>query len=191
MATQITLKGSVEYNPSYPPHDAKKGYVAKITGRVSGAMKYNREFFGEEVTLVEGDEGLYERQNGLKKGGFARYYHVVLSHPEHGLIMSVDCEDIVPQIAKLLDDGIAIADAVEVTDLRPSERVEGRMIFTAVARTAAQAKKARQSATIDSAVATCLDVLRLLPEAEQKKAMSAIKAALKPTPPAADPADAQ
>lgn len=35
--TQITLTGTTNYNPSYPPRDAKKGYVAKITGRAAGA----------------------------------------------------------------------------------------------------------------------------------------------------------
>ena len=52
MREQITLSGSTNYNPSYPPANAKKGYVARITGRAGGAVKYQREFFGESVDLV-------------------------------------------------------------------------------------------------------------------------------------------
>lgn len=142
MSDQITLAGRTDYNERFPPRDAKKGYVARITGREAGAVKYARDFLGLKATLLEGDEGLYERQIGEKKGGYTRYYHVVLSHPEHGLILSEDCESELPKIAKLLDDGVAIEDTVDVTDIRPSVKVEGRMIFTAVARTAAAAKKA-------------------------------------------------
>lgn len=180
MTSQITLYGPTQYNTSYPPANAKKGYVAKITGKAAGPLKYEREFFGGEVKILEGEKGLYERQVGNKNGGFTRYYHVILSHPDHGLIKSADCEDEVPKIAKLLDAGVSIEDAVEVEALRPSEKEEGLMIFTATARTAAQAKKAAKSATIGSAVADCLAALKLLPEAEQKKALSEIKKALKP-----------
>lgn len=178
--TQITLTGTTDYNPSYPPRDAKKGYVAKITGRAAGSRKYEREFFGGEADLLEGDEGLYERQRGNKKGGFTRWYHVLLSHPDHGLILSADCEDEVPQIAKLLDAGHAIEDCVEVVDLRPSERVEGRMIFTVKARTPAAAKKAVKSATIESAVESCWSVLSLMPEKEVKKVMAELRKRMKP-----------
>lgn len=182
--TEITLSGPTHYNTSYPPRDARKGYVAKITGRAAGALKYAREFFGESVTVLEGDEGLYERQIGEKKGGATRYYHVVLSHPEHGLILSVDCESELPKIAKLLDDGVAIADAVEVANLRPSEKVEGRMVFDAVARTAAAAKKSAKSATVDSAIEACWQQLSLLPEKEQKAVMKALKERISPPKPA-------
>ena len=181
---QIILYGQTHYNPSYPPSGAKKGYVAKITGRAAGSVKYEREFLGDCANLLAGDEGLYERQIGEKKGGYTRYYHVMLSHPEHGLILSGDCESELPKIAKLLDDGVAIADAVEVTDLRPSTKVEGRMTFTAVARTKAAAAKAVKSATIESAVEHCMAVLRLLPEAEQKKVLAALKKQTSPVKPA-------
>lgn len=175
MIDEITLTGPTNYNPRFAPSGAKKGYVARITGRASGAVKYEREFLGSEATLLAGDEGLYERQIGEKKGGYTRYYHMLLSHPEHGLILSADCEAEVPKIAKLLDDGVEIQGAVEVIDLRPSERHEGRMIFTARARTKSQAKQARAAASIDGAVTDCIAVLRGLSVAEQKKAISEIR----------------
>jgi len=173
--TEITLRGRTNYNTSFPPANAKKGYVAKITGRAAGARKYEREFFGESVTILAGDEGLYERQIGEKNGGFTRYYHVILMHPEYGLIGSVDCEDAVPKIAKLLDDGVSIADAVEVTNLRPHSSVEGRMSFDAKARTPGAAKRVAKSATIESAVETCMEVLSMLPEAEAKKVLAELR----------------
>jgi hypothetical protein len=186
--TEITLTGPTNYNESYPPKNARKGYVAKITGRASGAKKYEREFFGESVTLLEGDEGLYERQIGDKKGGYTRYYHVMLFHPEHGLILSVDCEDEVPKLAKLLDDGRKIEDIVEVVDLRPSQKFEGRMIFDVAVRTATQAKAAAKSATIESATETCWDVLRLLPEKEAKKVLTELRKRVSPPKPKAEAA---
>lgn len=173
--TEIRLTGITEYNEEFPPRDAKKGYVARITGRASGAVKYAREFFGSEAILLEGDEGLYERQNGNKKGGHTRYYHVILTHPEHGLIISVDCEEEVAKIAKLLDDGVSIADAVEVTNLRPSEKVEGRMIFDAVARTKSEAAKVQKAESLEMVVENCLQHLRLLPAKEAAKAMRMLK----------------
>lgn len=181
VTTQITLTGTIQYNEKFPPRDAKKGYVAKIKGREAGPVKYKREFFGQEVTVLEGDEGLYERQVGDKKGGCTRYYNVVLSHPDHGLIVSTDCEEQVAKIAKLLDDGISIEDAVEVTDLRPSQKVEGRMVFEAVARTASQVVKAQVGATLDSAIESCWAVLGMLPEKDAKKVMTALKAKMAPT----------
>jgi len=181
MTTEIRLTGPTEYHERFPPRDARKGYVARITGRASGAVMYAREFLGSQVTLLEGDEGLYERQVGDKKGGCTRYYHVVLSHPEHGLMLSEDCESELPKIAKLLDEGVVIADAVEVTDLRPSKKVEGRMTFTAVARPKAQAAKAAVAQTIESAVEACWAALSDLPEREVKKVLAAVKARLTPT----------
>lgn len=185
--TEITLAGTTDYNERFPPRDAKKGYVAKITGRAAGALKYQREFLGTEVTLLEGDEGLYERQRGDKKGGCTRWYNVMLSHPEHGLILSVDCESELPRIAKLLDEGVAIADAVEVTNLRPSEKVEGRMIFDAVARTKSEAKKAAVAQTVESAVETCWQAMCHLPEKEAKKVLAALKLRVSPKPADAQP----
>ena len=177
---RINLAGTTDYNVKYPPANAKKGYVARIRGTAPGAVKYDREFLGDEVGLVEGDEGLYERQRGDKKGGHTRWYHVLLSHPDHGLILSVDCEEELPKIAKLLDAGTAIQDAVEVTDLRPSERYEGRMIFTARARSKAEAAKAAKSATVDSAIETCWAALSLLPEKEAKAVLAALKLRVSP-----------
>ena len=180
--TKITLAGSTEYNDRFPPRDAKKGYVARITGRAAGAVKYAREFLGSDATLLEGDEGLYERQIGNKKGGCTRYYHVILSHPEHGLMLSGDCDAELPKIAKLLDDGVSIEDAVEVTDLRPSQKVEGRMAFTAIARTKTQASKAAVGQTIDSAVAACWAAMCNLPDREAKAVLKAIKSRMTPAP---------
>jgi hypothetical protein len=184
---RINLAGTTDYNVKYPPANAKKGYVARIRGTAPGAVKYDREFLGDKVGLVEGDEGLYERQRGDKKGGHTRWYHVLLSHPEHGLILSVDCEEELPKIAKLLDAGIPIQDAVEVTELRPSERYEGRMIFTARARSKAEAAKAANSAietapvttpdapTLDAAIDACWAILAQLPEKDAKAALAALK----------------
>ena len=189
--TEITLTGTTDYNERFPPRDAKKGYVARITGRAVGALKYQREFLGHEVALLEGDEGLYERQRGDKKGGYTRWYNVILSHPEHGLILSVDCESELPKIAKLLDEGVAIADAVEVANLRPSEKFEGRMIFDAVARTSGAAKKAAVGQTIDSAVEACWQTMCNLPEKEAKKVLAALKLRVSPPKPAAVIVDEQ
>lgn len=173
--TEILLRGPVRYNERFPPKGAKKGYVARITGRAPGALKYARDFLGSEVTVLEGDEGLYERQIGDKKGGATRYYHVVLSHPEHGLILSTDCENELPKIAKLLDDGVPIQDAVEVADLAPSERTEGLMRFTAVARSAAKAKKAAKAAGIDDAADQCWAVLAQLGEKDRNKVLTELR----------------
>lgn len=180
MRTEVTLRGSTEYNTSYPPRDAKKGYVAKISGRAAGALKFERQFCGEELTVLPGDEGFFERQIGKKKGGYTRYYHVILSHPEHGLILSSDCEDEAPKIAKLLDEGVDIHDAIEIVDLRPSERDPDNWIFDAKARTASAAKQAAKSATIDSAIADCWACLSLLPAPEQKKVMAELRKRVSP-----------
>lgn len=178
---QITLRGTTDYNTSYPPRDAKKGYVAKLKGTTAGALKFEREFFGDECIVTEGDEGLYERQRGDKKGGFTRWYPVIISHAEHGLIIDGDCDEVeVKKIAKLLDQGIEIADAVEVCDLRESENNPGNWLFTAKARTASQAAKAKKSATIDSAIEECWSVLSLMPEAEQKKILAELKKRVSP-----------
>ena len=48
MVDEITLHGTTEYNPRFAPSGAKKGYVARITGRKSGPMKYEREFLESE-----------------------------------------------------------------------------------------------------------------------------------------------
>lgn len=172
---QVKLSGSVQYNTSYPPQNAKKGYVAKIIGRASGPMKYEREFLGKEADIFEGDEGLYERQRGDKKGGCTRWYHVVLSHPEHGLIVSNDCENEAPRIAKLLSEGHDIHDIVTYSELTPSQKVEGRMEFGVIVRSPAAAKKAAQSATVDIAVEACWDVMKSLSTSEAKKVMTLLR----------------
>lgn len=190
MRTQIRLTGITEYNDRFPPSDAKKGYVAKISGTTAGALKFNREFFGDELLATAGDEGLYERQNGDKKGGFTRYYPVILRHPDHGLIIDPDCDGgEFNKIAKLLDQGIAISDAVEITNLRESEKTPGNWLFDAVARTASSAGKARKSATIESAVGECWAILSLMPEAEQKKVLAEIKKRMTPKVATPEPTD--
>lgn len=179
---EIILRGTTDYNTSYPPRDAKKGYVAKINGTAAGALKFDREFFGDECIVTEGDEGLYERQRGDKKGGYTRWYPVIVSHPEHGLIIDSDADEVeVKKIAKLLEQGIAIEDAVEVTELVESKKAEGHWLFTAKARTASQASKVKKSATIDSAIEECWSVLSLMPEAEQKKVLVELKKRVSPT----------
>lgn len=188
--TEITLRGATEYNTNYPPKDAKKGYVAKITGRAPGAVKYRREFLGESVTLTDFDTGLYERQIGKKKGGFVRYYHVVLDHPEHGLILSTDCEDQLPRLSKSLDDGMTIEDAVEVTNLRPSENREGVMVFDVVVRSASAAKKAAAAATIGEAVDACVGALAPLDDSSKRKALAELRKRLAPPPASKKPENA-
>ena len=169
---QITFVGRTDYNTSYPPHDAKKGYVAKITGRAAGAVKFEREFLGQEADIFESDEGLYERQRGNKKGGYTRWYHVVLSHPEYGLIASTDCEGDAPRIAKLLDDGHDIHDIVVPTNIRPHSKIEGRMVFDAwEIRSASAAKKAAKATTIASAAEVCWDAIQGLSKADAKKVL--------------------
>lgn len=175
MIEQITLTGQTQYNERFAPSNAKKGYVARITGRTSGPMKYEREFLGQEADLLDGDQGLYEKQRGDKKGGYTRWYHVLLSHPEHGLILSIDCENEVPKIAKLLDDGHQIEDIVEVTNLRPSAKHEGRMVFDVQMRTAAQVRKVAKSATIDGATESCWETLCGLPAVEAKKVLTELR----------------
>lgn len=172
----ITLTGKIHYNESYPPKDAKKGYVAKILGTASGSMKYQREFLGSEVQIVSSESGLFERQNGEKKGGFIRWYPCILSHPEHGLIIDADVDEVeVKKIAKLLDAGIDIDNAVEVTELKPIEDKPEYMQFTAKARTASQATKVAKSATIESAIESCWSILSLMPDDSKKKVMSQLK----------------
>lgn len=181
MEESITLTGTTDYNPKFPPNNPKKGYVAKITGRAAGALKFNREFMGQEAVILPGDEGLYEKQRGDKKGGATRWYHVILSHSEHGLILGVDCGEVfAAKIAKLLDQGMSIYDIVEVVNLRPSEKVEGRMIFDVEVRTKAETKAAAKSTTIDGAVNSCWDILRLLPEPEAKKVLKELKEKVSP-----------
>lgn len=186
MTDQITLTGSTDYHPRFPPTNAKKGYVARITGRAAGAVKYQRDFLGHEATLLAGDEGLYERQRADKKGGYTRWYHVVLSLPDHGLVISTDCEDELAKIVKLLDQGVAIADAVEVCDLRPSESHTGRMIFSARARSAAEARSVRKVQSVDSAVAACWEILGALPPAEAKTVLRALRDRVNPPQSAAE-----
>jgi len=126
--TQIELEAHQGWDRRWPPKDARKAYVAKILGRETGPRKYQREFLGTTAELVEGDEGLYERQNGERKGGYTRYYHVVMSLPEYGLIRSTDCEDLVPRIAARLDAGASIDEIVRATNIRSEH---GEMIFDA------------------------------------------------------------
>ena len=172
---QVTLTGATLYNEKYPPAGAKKGYVAKITGRAAGAMKYEREFLGSTAEIFEGDEGLYERQVGKKKGGYTRWYHVVLAHHEYGLIVSSDCENEAPKIAKLLADGFEIEDVVTYDKLIPSLNVQGRMSFNVVVRTPAQAKKAAKAANIYSATAYCWSVLSAFDPADAKKMLTELR----------------
>lgn len=165
-ATQRTLRARCEYNEKYPPAKASKAYVARITGRADGAVKYAREFLGREVTLLAGDEGLYEVQIAHKKGGYTRMFYVVLSHVEQGLIVSCDCEGVVAQIAKLLDDGHAIQDIVEAANVRPA--TSGKYIFDATIRTA-QAP----APTVDQVVEAICAAARHLSAAAREEAFAA------------------
>lgn len=102
----------------------------------------------------------------------------MLSHPEHGLIKSTDCEDVLPQIAKSLDAGVSIAEAVEVNNLRPSERTEGLMIFDASARTVAAAKKAAANASHEERLAAVLAALDGLDAKSSQKVLTAARKSL-------------
>lgn len=169
------LQARTEYHASYPPTDAKSAYVAKILGRADGSRKYERGFSSDNITLLEGDEGLYEVQHALKKGGYCREYFVILSDPKYGLIKSLDCEAIVSKLVKLLDEGVDIHAAVEVTGLRPSRKTLGLWVFEAVARSLVKARKQVTATTLQQAVATCHETLQQLPQQEQQKAMTALR----------------
>lgn len=144
---QNCFTAPTHWDERHPPKDAKKGYVARITGREAGPKKYAREFLGGTFTAVQGDEGLYERQIGQQKGGATRYYHVVLwDGVNNRMLASRDCEDLVPQIAARLDAGEVIHDIVEATDIE--ERDEKCPTFTAVLRTTPRDPKAEALAAI-------------------------------------------
>lgn len=66
------------------------------------------------------------------------------------------------------------ASAVDVTDLRSSEKVEGRMVFTATPRTKAQAKRAATAATVEDAVRACSAILSGMSQQDRKSVLSAL-----------------
>lgn len=186
MTDSLTLFGATNYNTKFPPRNAKRGYVAKLTGRAPGAVKYAREFLGERVTLVAGDDGLYEVQTGQKKGGYDRDYCVVLTHAEHGLVKGLCDEADVAKITQRLDQGYALSEIVEVGELRESRKTEGLLVFSVAVRTVAAAKQAFKCATLESAIESCWQTLALLPLPEQKKVLAELRKRV--TPPAAQPA---
>lgn len=187
MTTSITLRGNIEYHERFPPANAKKGYVARIKGKAPGALKYEREFLGSEFTAVDADDaGLYEVQTGLKKGGAERAYYVILPHPEHGLIRSQNLQlpSAMACLTKLLDDGVPITDAVEVTNLRATE---SHWRFTAVIRTKTAAQKAADAAkTEDTATAIRAAIAGMPPTAAAKLLRAVAKEITAPAAPAMD-----
>lgn len=164
----ITLTARIKYHPSYPPKNAAKAYVARITGRVRGPKKYEREFLGTSFEAVDADDcGLYEVQHGDKKGGWTRYYYVILPHPEHGLMRSSDCEDDLPKIAKALDDGRDITDVVAADDITPpDDDTPAKFVARVMTRTQAKSRQAavtaeEAEAAVNAEVRAKLERLRL------------------------------
>lgn len=154
------LAATTGYNTRYAPEGAKKAYVAKITGRTDSAVKYKRKFLGNEVTLVEGDQGLYERQCVDKKGRPTRYYHVVLWDDENRrMICSKDCEGLVPQIAARLDNGEAIGDIVDATDVVDRSESGKCHQFVAVLRAAPRKVKPATTSAAPKDVAALRDAI--------------------------------
>jgi hypothetical protein len=182
MKESIKFAGRTDYNVKFPPNNAKKGYVAKITGRASGAVKYEREFFGGSVEILLGDaDALYEIQHGEKKGGYERRYNVVLNHPEHGLICSttVTTEPLVAKIAKMLDEGHAMKDIIDVQNLRAKETNPEFYLFDCAIRSPAKAEKSAKSATIASAVDACWQILSLMPDDQRNQVLEEIRSKMK------------
>lgn len=176
----ITLFAPCRYNSNYPPKNAAKAYVARITGRSSGPVKYAREFLGNSFDAVdEDDAGLYEVQYAEKKGGWTRYYYVVLSHPEHGLIRSIDCETLLPKIAKALDDGRHITDIVSFDEVAaPDPGSDAPAKFVPVLLTRAQAAKLAASADAADAEAQVRLAVSALSPADASKLLRRLAKAL-------------
>jgi hypothetical protein len=175
---EITLVGNVEYNPKFPPKNAGKGYVARIRGRSTGPMKYDREFMGRIAPLSDHLTGLYEVQTGLKKGGTNRRYYVLLSHPEYGLMLSSDCSGDENRIVRQMTASSSIDEVVEPLNIRPNTK-EGYMTFDVKVRTLAEIEKVKKSTTVQDALEECWGILKLLPEKEAKEVISNLRKKLK------------
>lgn len=168
----ISLCGPIEYNPKFPPPGAKKGYVARINGRVTGAATFDREFLGSEVLIDQ--PGLYETQRGLKKGGAEQSYYVILAHGD-GLISSLDVgRENAMVIAKRISLGQPIGRVVELTG-RPSKRDASRTVYEATIRSAAEAKRAAAAETVGDAADACWAILAQLDEKSRKAVLAEIK----------------
>ena len=71
-SAEFKLAGSEDYNPRFPPANAKKGYVARLTGRDLRST-FGREFLAKEIHVTAADCPLLaECQTGEKKGGHSR-----------------------------------------------------------------------------------------------------------------------
>jgi hypothetical protein len=184
MSQTVTLNADVQYNPRFAPSGAKKAYVARLRGRVSGAQTFEREFLGSGTVLID-EPGLYERQIGCKKGGADQYYHVVVD-VDGELRKSTDVgRETAMTIAKRMDGGEAIGEMVRLTG-RPSQRDPAVTVYDCELLTKSEAAKAVKGATVDTAIEACWQVLSLLPEKEAKKVLAALK--VRVSPPKAKPA---
>jgi hypothetical protein len=188
MSQTVTLTADVEYNERFAPSGAKKAYVARLLGRVSGAQTFNREFLGKGAVVID-EPGLYERQIGCKKGGADQYYHVVVE-VDGDLRKSTDVgRETAMTIAKRMDGGERIGDMVRLTG-RPSQRYPAVTVYDCEVMTKSEAAKAAKGATVDSAIDACWQVLSLLPEKEGKKVLAALRGRVSPPKekPASEPA---
>jgi hypothetical protein len=182
MSTLITLTAQCLYNSSYPPKDAAKPYVARITGRAKGALMFERDFLGQGSVSID-EPGLYEVQHGLKKGGYSRSYIVVVQMPDGELRRSsnVGKEDAM-SIAKRLDGGEQISDIAELSDPRPHDRRPEQLVYeTCGLRTKAQAKAATAAAAADQ----CMAILSALPEPQRKAVLAELRKRMAPAAAAA------
>lgn len=56
MIDELVFYGGTDWHERFPPRNARKGYVARIDGRASGAEKYDRTFLGSgSVSVLTGE----------------------------------------------------------------------------------------------------------------------------------------
>jgi hypothetical protein len=174
----VTLSAEVEYNERFAPRGAKKAYVARLLGRVSGGQTFEREFLGKGDVIID-EPGLYERQIGCKKGGADQYYNVIVE-VDGNLRTSLDVgREMAMAIAKRMDGGESIQDMVRLNG-RPSKRDPARTVYDCELLSKSEAAKAVKAATVDSAVEACWAVLSQLPEKESKAVLATLKQRISP-----------
>jgi hypothetical protein len=161
-------------------------YIARVTGRNS-KYTFEREFIGrmdgrEKHAYID-EPGLYEICDIDKKGRKDQNYRIIVPDPSGELIClrpygdnldGVGAMEIATEVAKRIEAGEQIAGMIQLEKKPDSEDWGYRLLSKAAA------KKAHVSATIDSAIEACWEVLQALPEKEAKKALAALKARVSP-----------